>query len=90
MEKKKYVSPIVDVIKVKTETALLNYSGETSNPNEGGDLPAVEVAPQTPTHSAPQNKPAYGRAIKLGNKEYELTTAVIERYYLAKKIRKKT
>lgn len=37
MEKKKYVSPIVDVIKVKTETALLNYSGETSNPNEGGD-----------------------------------------------------
>lgn len=37
MEKKKYVRPTVDIIKVKTEMALLNYSGGTSNPNEGGD-----------------------------------------------------
>jgi hypothetical protein len=37
MEKKNYVSPKVDVIPVKTEMALLNWTAGTSSPQEGGD-----------------------------------------------------
>lgn len=37
MNKKKYLSPLSCIVWLNTKSTILNYSSETSNPNEGGD-----------------------------------------------------